>query len=63
MENDDFCVFDFRPKFRKFYKHSRFFTQIFHDLEKKDKIPKKNCENLEKFGKIRPLLARFCDQI
>ena len=41
MENDDFCVVDLRPKFRKFYKLLRFFTQNFHDFEKKIKFRKK----------------------
>ena len=41
MENDDFCIVDLRPKFRRFYKLLRFFTQNFHDFEKKIKFRKK----------------------
>ena len=55
MENDDFCVFYLRPKFRKFYKLLRFFTQIFTISKKKTKFRKK----LQKFRKIRPLLPNL----
>ena len=61
MENDDLLSICGR-NFGNFINFCDFLLKIF-TISKKRQNSEKNCENLEKFGKIRPLLARFCDQI
>ena len=48
--------------FGNFINFCDFLLKIF-TISKKRQNSEKNCVNLEKFAKIRPLLARFCDQI